>query len=179
MPEAATRADEAKVDEQAAIYNTLVEAVRAGKSRQVFIQAARGCGKTMLINAVLDKVRSMEAGGYVALATATTGKAAMHLSKGRTFHSRFKAPLNLGEDCSLRIPLGSELAKLVWMAKLIAVDEATMLNNVLPQALDACVRDIKDTQVLFGAKVLALCGDFRQTLPVIPGASRAGIVTKT
>ena len=124
------------------------------------------------------QVRSMEAGGCVALATATTGKAAMHLSKGRTFHSRFKAPLNLGEDCSLRIPLGTELAKLVWMAKFIVVDEATMLNNVLLQAMDACFRDIMGTDVPFGGKVLVLCGDFRQTLPVIPGASRAGIVAK-
>ena len=59
VPEAATRASEAEArftDEQAAIYNTLVEAARAGKPRQVFIQAAGGCGKTMLINAVLDKV---------------------------------------------------------------------------------------------------------------------------
>ena len=124
------------------------------------------------------QVRSMEAGGCVALATATTGKAAMHLSKGRTFHSRFKAPLNLGEDCSLRIPLGTELAKLVWMAKFIVVDEATMLNNVLLQAMDVCFRDIMGTDVPFGGKVLVLCGDFRQTLPVIPGASRAGIVAK-
>ena len=30
----------------------------------------------------------------------------------------------------------------------------------------------------FGGKVLVLCGDFRQTLPVIPGASRAGIIDK-
>ena len=60
VPEAATRASEAETrftEEQAAIYNTLVEAVRAGKPKQVFIQAAGGCGKTMLINAVLDKVR--------------------------------------------------------------------------------------------------------------------------
>ena len=181
VPEAAMRASEAEArftDEQAAIYNTLVEAVREGKPKQVFIQAAGGCGKTMLINAVLEKVRSMEPGGCVALATATTGKAAMHLSKGRTFHSRFKAPLNLGEECSLRIPLGSELAKLVWMAKLVMVDEATMLNNVLLQALDECFRDIMDTDVPFGGKVLVLCGDFRQTLPVIPCASRAGIVAK-
>ena len=59
VPEAATRASEAEArftEEQAAIYNTLVEAARAGKPRRVFIQAAGGCGKTMLINAVLDKV---------------------------------------------------------------------------------------------------------------------------
>ena len=53
-----------------------------------------------------------------------------------------------------------------------------MLNNVLLQALDECFRDIMDTDVPFGGKVLVLCGDFRQTLPVIPCASRAGIVAK-
>ena len=132
----------------------------------------------MLINAVLEAVRSLEPGGCVALATATTGKAAMHLLKGRTFHSRFKAPLILDEDCRLRIPLGTELAKLVEMARLIVIDEATMLNNMLLEALDVCLRDIMNTDVPFGGKVLVLCGDFRQTLPVIPGASRAGIVSK-
>ena len=62
VPEAATRASEAEArftEEQAAIYNTLVEAARAGKPRRVFIQAAGGCGKTMLINAVLDKVSAI------------------------------------------------------------------------------------------------------------------------
>ena len=155
-----------------------MDAVRAGVPKAVFIQAAGGCGKTMLINAVLDEVRSMKQGGCVALATATTGKAALHLSKGRTFHSRFKAPLILSEDCRLRIPLGSELAKLIMMALIIVIDEATMLNNLLLQALDECLRDIMQTDQPFGGKVLVLCGDFRQTLPVIPGASRAGIIDK-
>ena len=62
VPEAATRASEAEArftEEQAAIYDTLVEAARAGKPRRVFIQAAGGCGKTMLINAVLDKVSAI------------------------------------------------------------------------------------------------------------------------
>ena len=61
VPEAATRASEAEArftEEQAAIYDTL-EAARAGKPRRVFIQAAGGCGKTMLINAVLDKVSAI------------------------------------------------------------------------------------------------------------------------
>ena len=58
------------------------------------------------------------------------------------------------------------------------IDEATMLNNMLLEALDVCLRDIMNTDMPFGGKVLVLCGDFRQTLPVIPGASRAGIVSK-
>ena len=181
VTEAATRAGEAKLrftDEQAAIFDTLLTAVKSRQPKAVFVQAAGGCGKTMLINAVLDAVRSLEPGGCVALATATTGKAAMHLSKGRTFHSRFKAPLILGEDCRLRIPLGTELAKLVEMALIIVIDEATMLNNMLLEALDVCLRDIMNNDLPFGGKVLVLCGDFRQTLPIIPGASRAGIVAK-
>ena len=181
VSEAAARAEQAKVkftDEQAVIFDTLLTAVKSRQQKLIFIQAAGGCGKTMLINAVLEAVRSLEPGGCVALATATTGKAAMHLLKGRTFHSRFKAPLILEEDCRLRIPLGTELAKLVEMARLIVIDEATMLNNMLLEALDVCLRDIMNTDMPFGGKVLVLCGDFRQTLPVIPGASRAGIVSK-
>ena len=181
VAEAAARTEQAKLrftDEQAAIFDTILTAVKSRQQRLIFIQAAGGCGKTMLINAVLEAVRSLEPGGCVALATATTGKAAMHLLKGRTFHSRFKAPLILDEDCRLRIPLGTELAKLVEMARLIVIDEATMLNNMLLEALDVCLRDIMNTDVPFGGKVPVLCGDFRQTLPVIPGASRAGIVSK-
>ena len=181
VAEAAARTEQAKLrftDEQAAIFDTILTAVKSRQQRLIFIQAAGGCGKTMLINAVLEAVRSLEPGGCVALATATTGKAAMHLLKGRTFHSRFKAPLILDEDCRLRIPLGTELAKLVEMARLIVIDEATMLNNMLLEALDVCLRDIMNTDVPFGGKVLVLCGHFRQTLPVIPGASRAGIVSK-
>ena len=179
--DASARAEEAQelfTAEQREIFDTLLNAVKAGESKAVFIQAAGGCGKTMLINAVLDAVRSLQPGGCVALATATTGKAALHLTKGRTFHSRFKAPLILSEDCRLRIPLGTELAKLVEMAWIIVVDEATMLNNQLLQALHECLCDIMRTTAPFGGKVLVLCGDFRQTLPVIPGASRAGIVAK-
>ena len=181
VTEASARASEAKelfTPEQREIFTSLMDAVRAGVPKAVFVQAAGGCGKTMLINTVLDEVRSLKKGGCVALATATTGKAALHLSKGRTFHSRFKAPLILSDDCRLRIPLGTELAKLIMIALIIVIDEATMLNNLLLQALDECLRDIMQTDAPFGGKVLVLCGDFRQTLPVIPGASRAGIIDK-
>ena len=160
VAEAASRADQAKsrfTDEQAAIFDTLMTAVKSRQQKLVFIQAAGGCGKTMLINAVLDAVRSLEPGGCVALATATTGKAAMHLSKGRTFHSRFKAPLILDEDCRLRIPLGTELAKLVEIARFIVIDEATMLNNTLLEALDVCLRDIMNTTLTLLCKLTSYC----------------------
>ena len=87
--------------EQAAIHNTVIEAVKSKRGKCIFIKARGGCGKTFLLNGLLATVRSLEVGGCVALATATTGKAARHLLKGRTFHSRFKAPLMLSDDCKL------------------------------------------------------------------------------
>ena len=84
--------------EQDTVYKKIMAAVEAHSGRCFFLKARGGCGKTFLLDAVLKAARSQGAGGRVALATATTGKAAMHLPKGRTFHSRFKAPLTPSED---------------------------------------------------------------------------------
>ena len=66
-----------------------------------FIDARGGCGKTFIINAILGAVRSLESGGCVALAMATTGIASNLLDLGRTFHSRLKAPLTPTEESTL------------------------------------------------------------------------------
>ena len=84
----------------------------------------------------------------------------------------------LSDDCKLRIPVQSELAKLIKMSKMILVDEVTMMDNRLLQALHDSLCDIMGTDVPFGDKVLVFSGDFRQTLPIVKGASRAGIVSR-
>ena len=60
------------------------------------------------------------------------------------------------------------------MAKLILIDEATMLDRLLLEALDRSLRDLMNNQNMpFGGKTLLLAGDFRQCLPVVKGANRA------
>ena len=114
----------------------------------------------------------------MALATATTGIAANLLHLGRTFHSRLKAPLTLSEESTLQISGQSSLAKLVRMAKLILIDEATMLDSLLLEALDRSLRDLMGEQKKpFGGKTLLLAGDFRQCLPVVKGANRAQTIS--
>ena len=68
---------------QSEIYNTIIRAVQQEQSLQLFISARGGCGKTFLLNAVLDTVRSLEPGGCIALAMATTGIAAQLLYLGK------------------------------------------------------------------------------------------------
>ena len=165
-------------EEQRLIYERVNSAVRNDEQLLAFIDARGGCGKTFLINTILAMVRSMEPGGCVALATATTGIAANLLDLGRTFHSRFKAPLTLSDESTLQISGQSSLAKLVRMAKLILIDEATMLDRLLLEALDRSLRDLMGQQNKpFGGKTILLAGDFRQCLPVVKGANRAQTIS--
>ena len=136
-----------------------------------FIDARGGCGKTFIINAILRAVRSLEPGGCVALAMATTGIASNLLDLGRTFHSRLKAPLTPHDESTLQISGQSSLAKL------LLVDEAPMLDRLQLEAMDRSLRDLMgQPDKPFGGKILLLAGDFRQCLPVVPGANRAGTV---
>ena len=70
----------------------------------------------------------------------------------------------------------STLAELIKMSKLLMIDEATMLHRYHLEALDRTLRDILEDERPFGGKTIVLSGDFRQCLPVVPGASRAGTV---
>ena len=163
--------------EQQEIYQVVMDAVRSQKSLQTFINARGGCGKTFLLNAILRAVRSCEEDGCVALAMATTGIAANLLELGRTYHSRMKAPLTPDEESTLQISAQSSLAKLIQMSKLLMIDEATMLDKLQLEAMDRTLRDLmKMPEEPFGGKIVILAGDFRQCLPVVPGASRAGTV---
>ena len=77
-----------------------------------------------------------------------------------------KAPLNLDDTSTLRIPAQSELAKLVKMAKLLVIDEATMFYNRQMAALDRTLQDVMICQEPFGGKIVVLAGDMRQCLVV-------------
>jgi hypothetical protein len=113
----------------------------------------------------------------IAIAVASSGIAATLLLGGRTFHSRFKAPVNnLGPLSTCNISNESGLAQLLRMAKVIVWDEAPMAHRHLLEALDRTLRDIMDCDEPFGGKVIVLSGDFRQTLPIVKRGSRAQVV---
>ena len=163
-------------DEQQLIYTKIMNAVQNNIPFQAFIDACGGCGKTYLLNTILAAVRSKD-GGCTALAMATTGIAANLLDMGRTFHSRMKAPLTVSENSTLGITGQSNLAELIRETKLMLIDEATMLDRYMLEALDRTLRDLMEKPDRpFGDKVVILAGDFRQCLPVVPGANRPGTV---
>ena len=162
--------------EQLEIFELVMDAVSNHKELCLFVDAPGGGGKSYLLNTLLSKVRALD-GGSTALAMATTGIAANLLALGRTFHSRLKAPLTPSADSSLQISAQSHLAELVRSTKLLMIDESTMLDRYLLEALNRTLQDLMGNEKPFGGKILILAGDFRQCLPVVPRADRGEIVS--
>ena len=147
-------------DSQRAVLETVMYAVENSKPLSLFIDARGGTGKTYVLNAILAAARIIN-GGSVGLAVGATGIAANLLQLGRTFHSRFKVPLNINSESVYSINAQSTLAKLINMAKVIVWDEAPMSHRFQMEALDRTLRDITGLDEPFGGKVTALSGDFR------------------
>ena len=78
-----------------------------------------GTGKTFCFNTILAHVRSQ---GRIALATASSGIAAILLMLGRTLHSRAKVPRKPAEDQPLNITAQSDTATLFRRADVIIID---------------------------------------------------------
>ena len=146
---------------QRVVFDHAVDYLKSGCQFLAFVDARGGTGKTYLLNAVLAYARSFKDFISPAIAVATSGIAATQLSNGRTFHSRFRAPLDVLEHSVLDISVQSQLAKLIRDSVVIIWDEAPMAHRFLLEALDRSLRDIMACEKPFGGKSLILAGDFR------------------
>lgn len=144
-----------------------------GEARCFFIDGPGGSGKTFLYKTLLAFVRGRD---EIAMPFATTGIAGTLLKGGRTVHSGFKLPVPILDTSVSSMRLNSNEATILREARLIIIDEATMLYKDGLRCIDRLLRDIMDDQRPFGGKVFLLGGDFRQTLPVVTRGTRADIL---
>ncbi|XP_050065740.1 uncharacterized protein LOC126554747 [Aphis gossypii] len=159
-------------EEQRTIYDRIMLAVSAGQGGFFFLNAPGGTGKTFVISLILAEIRSNNG---IALAVASSGIAATLLDGGKTAHSVFKLPLNIqnNPDAVCNIKKQSSMATVLKRCKIIIWDECTMAHKHSLEALNRTLKDIKNSDKLFGGTLLVLSGDFRQTLPVIPRSTYA------
>ncbi|XP_019261130.1 PREDICTED: uncharacterized protein LOC109239080 [Nicotiana attenuata] len=162
--------------EQRRAYNIILDTIFSNKPGAFFIDGPGGTGKSFLYRALLATVRHR---GFIALAIASLGVAASLLPGGRTAHSRFKIPIDVDENFSCNISKQSSLASLIRDAKLIIWDKISMAKKEMIEALDLLLRDLMETTMLFGGKVIVFSGDFRQTLPVVRGGQREDFVRES
>ncbi|XP_060190865.1 uncharacterized protein LOC132620189 [Lycium barbarum] len=117
--------------------------------------------------------------GFIALATASSSVAASLLPGGRTTHSRFKLPIDIDGNFRCNISKQSSMASLIRDAKLIVWDEISMAKKKMVDALDLLLKDLMETNMLFGGKVFVFSGDFRQTLHVVRSGKREDFIRES
>ncbi|KAL3646534.1 hypothetical protein CASFOL_011714 [Castilleja foliolosa] len=153
--------------DQLKVYDCILSSYQANSQVLLFVYGHGGTGKTFLWRTIISFFRSI---GKIVLAVAASGIASLLLPSGRTAHSRFKIPIDLG----------TQLAELLNKSLLIIWDEAPMSDRRCFECLDRTLKDITgDSNHPFGGKSVLLGGDFRQTLPVKIKCSPSEIIEST
>ncbi|XP_076908503.1 uncharacterized protein LOC143565407 [Bidens hawaiensis] len=147
--------------EQKAIFDTITKAIHKNNGGAFFVYGYGGTGKTYLWKTLTSSIRSED---NIVLNVASSGIASLLLSGCRTVHSRFHIPINLNEDSSCVIERGSDEAELLQKTKLIIWDKAPMTHKHAFQALDRSCKDVLQSKLLFGGKVVILTRNLRLTI---------------
>jgi ATP-dependent DNA helicase PIF1 len=139
----------------------------------VFLTGAAGTGKSFLLRYLIDELERRFPGGVAV--TASTGIAASHV-QGVTVHSWAGIGLGKGSAAKLVEKVSSNGAATArWQkASALVIDEVSMLDSNILDALDLIGRAVRATPLPFGGLLLILCGDFFQLPPVSLGQYGAG-----
>ena len=142
-------------DEQQAVYDR-IETTRD----HIFVTGRAGTGKSTLLNYL-----SWNTSKQVVI-SAPTGVAALNVG-GQTIHSLFRLPIGVIADHD--IDQTAELKKLLNTIDTLVIDEVSMVNADLLDAVDRSLRQARQrTMEAFGGVQVVLFGDPYQLAPV-PG----------
>ncbi|MEK7068890.1 MAG: helix-turn-helix domain-containing protein [Patescibacteria group bacterium] len=130
----------------------------------VFLTGEPGSGKTHTINQYVSHLRSCNIEPSI---TASTGIAATHIG-GYTIHSW--SGIGIRRDLTKydldRIGQNRNVVRRVGNARILIIDEVSMLSARTLSMVDAVCREIRRNQQPFGGLQVILVGDFFQLPPV-------------
>ncbi len=142
--------------EQSAVFDR-IETTR----ENIFVTGRAGTGKSTLLNHLSRKTSKQ------IVICAPTGVAALNVG-GQTIHSLFRLPIGVIADHD--IEQGAPLRKLLGTIDTLVIDEVSMVNADLLDAVDRSLRQARQRpHEAFGGVQLVLFGDPYQLAPV-PGA---------
>lgn len=138
----------------------------------VFLTGEPGSGKTYTVNAYIKYLREH---GVEPAITAATGLAATHLG-GVTIHSWSGLGIkHIIDRYELdRLSTNEKLVKRLTSAKVLIIDEISMLSAATLDMVEAICRELRGGHEPFGGLQVILVGDFFQLPPV----SRRGVPVK-
>jgi len=131
----------------------------------VFLTGEPGSGKTYVINKYVKYLRGL---GIEPAITASTGIAATHIG-GMTIHSWSGIGIKdkLNKKALNKIVRSGYIAKRVRKAKVLIIEEVSMLTGNTLTMVDKVCRAIKQNAMPFGGMQVIFAGDFFQLPPVV------------
>lgn len=145
-------------DEYKAILDSVSE-----KGNVVFVTGKAGTGKSTLINYlqyIMEKC----------IVVAPTSIAA-HNVKGSTLHSFFGFPIHAFNPEDIKAP--NHIMPLVRDLDLIIIDEVSMVNAAMVDAINNILREIKANDLPFGGISILFVGDLFQLPPILTDAEES------
>jgi ATP-dependent DNA helicase PIF1 len=86
----------------------------------------------------------------------------MQMKNKSTIHRGFKLPVSLVESSVLGIKETSAETETLRQVSLIIIDEIIILSKDGIRCIDLVLREVMQSQVPFGGKVVVIDGNFRQ-----------------
>ena len=129
----------------------------------VMLDAPGGTGKTFLIETIASYCSLKK---HLCLCSAFSGVAAQLLPNGVTIHRRFGMVPGMDPEQNCNISGESAKAAVLREAKVLILDEVTMMSRVDLERIDRTLQFLMNNKKPFGGKIVILSGDFRQILPV-------------
>lgn len=130
----------------------------------VYLTGAAGSGKTHLLNSYIAYLKSHDVDVGI---TASTGIASTHLN-GTTIHAW--SGIGIRDRLTESDLEGMEEKSYLWKrferAKVLVIDEVSMLHHFRLDLVDRVLRFFKRNEEPFGGLQVVLCGDFFQLPPV-------------
>ena len=160
-------------DEQFYAFDKITKRICSGHGGLFFLHAIGGAGKTTTVNCIMDWCTM---NGTAVLSSATTGVAATLLRFGNTFHATTGAFVKLpSQPCAFKIGAETPTARRLAAARVLLIDEVTMMHHIQLDSLNLTCKHLassaEDRAEPFGGKVIILCGDYQQQLPVVKGGN--------
>lgn len=143
----------------------------------VYLTGSAGSGKTFLLN---QYVKFLKSKGVEPAVTASTGIAATHMN-GITIHSWSGLGIKdeLGKKDEWALLKKRHLAKRFDSAKVLIIDEVSMLHSFRLDMVDRVCRLFKQNNFPFGGTQVVLCGDFFQLPPISRNGQSADFIDKS
>ena len=139
---------------------------RVAHGRNVFLTGPAGTGKSVVLRAIILQCRNQHGDARVGV-TGSTGLAAFALG-GATVHAWAGLPLEAETMPRLALERHARSLALdtLQTARVLIIDEVSMLSGALLDALERVLRDVRASETPFGGVQVVLCGDMAQLPPV-------------